>query len=476
MNEIKCPHCGQAFTVDESGYAALLQQVRDTEFAREVAANRQLVEQAAAANRESAVAQAREALSEELAKARAEAERSRAQVELERQKAAAELAEALGQARAGLQERIAQAERERDELRHRLDAQRSEAELREKALVADQGLRSAEERRKLETERDRLLLELDRAQAGAEELKLRHANELASQAKMKDEAIAVREREIENMRRMRAELSTKMVGESLERFCEDEFNKLRATGFQTASFGKDNDVVDGSKGDYVYREFDQAGAEVVSIMFEMKNEMDATATKKRNEDHFKKLDQDRRNKKCEYAVLVSLLERDSDYYNTGIVDVSFASGYPKMYVIRPQFFIPLITLIRNEALRSLGVRRELEAVRRQNIDVSNFEDQLGEMKERFGKNVDVARRKFQAAIDDIDATIRKLEKIKAELTSSDRNLDLANRKLEDITVKKLTRKNPTMKAKFDEARALRAESVDGSDDEHLAEAVLLDDE
>ncbi len=420
MGEIRCPHCGQAFTVDESGYADLVRQVHDREFKRELAERLEVEHRAAAEREKIAVARAEGLLREQLAESRALIEKLT--VQLESQASQARMQSELAAARAS--------EAVKDELRA------------------------------AERARDELAAQIERDRADMERLKQAHQSELAVQLRAKDEAIALRDREIEGIRRMRAELSTKMVGESLERFCETEFDKLRATGFQQARFGKDNEVVDGSKGDYVYREIDEDGIEVVSIMFEMKNESEDSAHRKRNEDHFKKLDQDRRNKGCEYAVLVSLLERDSEYYNTGIVDVSYQSGYEKMYVIRPQFFISMITLIRNASMKSLAYRRELARVRQQNIDVSNFEDQLDSMKEKFGRNVDIARRKFQAAIDDIDATIKKLEKIKAELTSSDRNIDLANRKLEDITVKKLTRGNPTMKAKFEEAAAARASAED----------------
>ncbi len=420
MGEIRCPHCGQAFTVDESGYADLVRQVHDREFKRELAERLEVEHRAAAEREKIAVARAEGLLREQLAESRALIEKLTVQLESQASQARMQSELAAARASEAVKDELRAAERARDELAAQIECDR----------------------------------------ADMERLKQAHQSELAVQLRAKDEAIALRDREIEGIRRMRAELSTKMVGESLERFCETEFDKLRATGFQQARFGKDNEVVDGSKGDSVYREIDEDGIEVVSIMFEMKNESEDSAHRKRNEDHFKKLDQDRRNKGCEYAVLVSLLERDSEYYNTGIVDVSYQSGYEKMYVIRPQFFIPMITLIRNASMKSLAYRRELARVRQQNIDVSNFEDQLDSMKEKFGRNVDIARRKFQAAIDDIDATIKKLEKIKAELTSSDRNIDLANRKLEDITVKKLTRGNPTMKAKFEEAAAARASAED----------------
>jgi hypothetical protein len=241
-----------------------------------------------------------------------------------------------------------------------------------------------------------------------------------------------------------------MIGETLEQHCETEFNKLRATAFQNAYFEKDNDARSGSKGDFIYKETDEAGNEIISIMFEMKNEGDETATKKKNEDFFKELDKDRNEKKCEYAVLVTMLEAESEYYNTGIVDVSHK--YPKMYVVRPQFFIPIITLLRNAAMNSLKYKAELALVRNQNIDITNFEEKINQFKEGFARNYDLASRKFQTAIDEIDKTIIHLQKTKEALLSSDNNLRLANQKAEDLTIKKLTHGNPTMKAKFDELK------------------------
>ena len=260
---------------------------------------------------------------------------------------------------------------------------------------------------------------------------------------------------------MKARLSTKMVGESLEQHCEVEFNRIRMTAFPHAYFEKDNDASEGTKGDYIFRETDEAGNEVVSIMFEMKNESDTTATKHKNEDFFKKLDHDRTQKKCEYAVLVSLLEPESELYNTGIVDVSYR--YPKMYVIRPQFFIPIITLVRNAALNALAYKQELELVRQQNVDVTHFEEKLLKFQDGFARNFDLASRKFQTAIEEIDKTIIHLQKTKEALLSSDRNLRLANDKAQDLSIKKLTRGNKTMKAAFEEARAGAAKD-DGADD------------
>ena len=259
-----------------------------------------------------------------------------------------------------------------------------------------------------------------------------------------------KDREVEFYKDYKARQSTKMIGESLERFCEEEFNKLRATGFQNAYFEKDNDARTGSKGDFIFRELTEDGTELVSIMFEMKNEADTTSTKHKNEDFFKELDKDRNEKSCEYAVLVTMLEPDSDYYNTGIVDVSYK--YDKMYVIRPQFFIPLITLIRNASRKSLDYRRELALVKSQNIDITNFENQMNDFKEKFGNNYRLANERFTKAIKEIDATIDHLQKTKEHLLASDRNLRLANDKAQDLTIKKLTKNNPTMARKFEEAR------------------------
>jgi hypothetical protein len=264
----------------------------------------------------------------------------------------------------------------------------------------------------------------------------------------KEAIIKYKEEEIARVKDMKAKLSTKMIGETLELHCENEFNKLRPTAFPKAYFEKDNDARSGSKGDYIYKEFDEQGNEIISIMFEMKNEADTTASKKRNDDFIKELDKDRTEKKCEYAVLVSMLESESELYNTGIVDLSYK--YPKMYVVRPQFFIPIITLLRNAAMSSMQYKSELALIRSQNIDITHFEDKMNKFKEGFARNYDLASRKFNEAIDGIDKTIKELEKTKAALLSSENNLRLANEKTEDLTIKKLTHNNPTMKAKFDE--------------------------
>ena len=278
-------------------------------------------------------------------------------------------------------------------------------------------------------------------------------SEMLEKINYKDQQIRDRDDEIERIKNARTRLSVKLIGESLEQHCETEFNRVRMMAFPKAEFHKDNDVVDGTKGDYVFREADESGVEVVSIMFEMKNEDDNSTNRKKNEDHFAKLDRDRRKKGCEYAVLVSTLEPDSELYNAGIVDVSYQ--YPKMYVIRPQFFLPLISLLRNAGQNAVEARRELADIRQQNIDITGFEDALDDFKEKFGKNYETASRKFETAIDEIDKTILHLQKVKENLTSSERQLRLANDKADGLTIRKLTRKNPTMQAKFKELEASR---------------------
>ena len=429
-NEIKCPHCGEAFTVDESGYAAILNQVRDQEFQREVDARVSLAEKSREQEVALAVTKAEEALRAQIAERDGELVNLKAQLSVQQQQASMETQIAVQRAEAAAKDAQVAVERERDELRGKVERARDE----------------------LEAQKTRAEAELARAQAEAQA-------QLAEKLRAKDELIADREREIERIQDMKARLSTKMLGESLEQHCEIEFNRLRPTAFPRAYFEKDNEVVEGTKGDFVFRDFDEEGNEIVSIMFEMKNEADDSTHRKTNESHFKKLDADRRKKGCEYAVLVSLLEPDNELYAAGITDVSYR--FEKMYVIRPQFFIPLITLLRNAALSSMEARRELALVRQQNIDVTNFEDQLADFKDKFGRNYRLASERFAKAIDEIDKSIDHLQKIKEHLLGSERNLRLANDKAEDLTVKKLTRKNPTMKALLDEARAAKEEQSEG---------------
>ena len=443
-NEIKCPHCGEAFTVDESGYAAILNQVRDQEFQREVDARVSLAEKSREQEVALAVTKAEEALRAQIAERDGELVNLKAQLSVQQQQASMETQIAVQRAEAAAKDAQVAVERERDDLRSKVERARDE----------------------LEAQKTRAEAELARAQAEAQA-------QLAEKLRVKDELIADREREIERIQDMKARLSTKMLGESLEQHCEIEFNRLRLTAFPRAYFEKDNEVVEGTKGDFVFRDFDEEGNEIVSIMFEMKNEADDSTHRKTNESHFKKLDGDRRKKGCEYAVLVSLLEPDNELYAAGITDVSYR--FEKMYVIRPQFFIPLITLLRNAALSSMEARRELALVRQQNIDVTNFEDQLADFKDKFGRNYRLASERFAKAIDEIDKSIDHLQKIKEHLLGSERNLRLANDKAEDLTVKKLTRKNPTMKALLDEARAAREGA--GTDDEtaEAADTEVVDD-
>jgi hypothetical protein len=404
MNEIICPNCSKAFKVDESGFADILKQVRNHQFEEELQNRLNLAEIAKESAVKLAEANVRNALQEQLAKQENELTKLKAKIDnIEVEKTLA------------VNVAVQKVEKERDNLSNDL-----------KALAND--LKTKElEKQNLESS-----------------LKQQYSTELQN----KDVIIKYKEDEIARVRDMKLKLSTKMVGETLEQHCEIEFNKLRATAFQKAYFEKDNDSKSGSKGDFIYRETDDKGNEIISIMFEMKNEGAETLTKKKNEDFFKELDKDRTEKKCEYAVLVSLLETESDFYNSGIVDVSHK--FNKMYVVRPQFFIPIITVLRNAALNSLQYKSELALVRSQNIDITNFEEKMTTFKEGFARNYDLASRKFKDAIDGIDKTIKELEKTKTALLSSENNLRLANDKTEELTIKKLTHGNPTMRAKFDE--------------------------
>ena len=392
MNEIQCPHCSKAFKVDETGYANILKQVYDHEF------ENQLNERLTQKEREQA---------SELKLAKMDADSAiqnlKAEKEVEIERLRSTIREKESSVQATVDKAVREMEKERDNLKNDLKNSKLEKENSENLL------------------RDKY----------------------KTQIRDRDEAI-------ERLKDMKAKLSTKMVGETLEQHCENEFNKLRSTAFQTAYFDKDNDASSGSKGDYIFKDHDENGTEIISIMFEMKNEMDTTATKRKNEDFLQELDKDRNEKGCEYAVLVSLLEPESELYNTGIVDVFYR--YPKMYVIRPQLFIPMITLLRNAALNSMKYKTELALVREQNIDITNFETELDAFKTAFGRNYDLASKKFTTAIAEIDKSISHLQKTKEALLSTDRNLRLANDKAQDVSVKRLTRKNPTMAAKFDEVR------------------------
>lgn len=540
MNEIKCPHCGEVFQVDERGFADILRQVRTAEFDKEVAQregmlkaqNAQEVKLAVAKAQQDAQAQAaqRDARIAELETQLVAEKRERQQAEKSSElEHANELEAALAKKQAEIaqlkatveklsadhdaENRVAKAEHERllsdataqrdaeiaalrqqvasqqsafkqqlesqaqeytqkmaaeqaqsaraaaeesAKLQQTIAAQKQQIESQTQQFKAQKELAVTEARAAVERQRDELAAQVKLQQAQAEQEKAALREKMDNELSAKDELIKYKDEEIARVKEMKARLSTKMVGESLERHCETEFNKIRATAFPHAYFEKDNEVVEGTKGDFVFRETDpETGEEVVSIMFEMKNENDETRTKHKNEDFFAKLDSDRKKKKCEYAVLCTMLEPDSELYNEGIVDVSYR--YEKMYVIRPQFFIPIISILRNAALSALQYKTELAEVRNQNIDITNFENSMEDFKTKFARNYDLASRKFQTAIDEIDKTIDHLQKTKDALLGSERNLRLANDKAQDLTIKKLTRKNPTMKAKFaalEEARAL----------------------
>lgn len=393
MHEIKCPGCGKTFTIDEAGYADIVRQVRDENFEKELHQRLDLAEQAQVAKVELAVAKVETDLKAETARKDDEIKDLKAR--LDRADVERELALATA---------LVEVEKERDDLKHKLEAKDTERQLSESSL-----------KEKYETQ-------------------------------IKD-----RDDQIERLKDLKAKLSTKMVGETLEQHCEIEFNKIRATAFPLAYFEKDNDARSGSKGDFIFRDSDESGIEYVSIMFEMKNESETTGTKKKNEDFFKELDKDRTEKGCEYAILVSLLEPENELYNSGIVDVSHR--YPKMYVIRPQFFIPMITLLRDAARNSLSYKRELARVLEQNIDITNFEAEIETFRTGFTRNYDLASKKFKTAIDEIDKAIKALEKTKSELLGSENNLRLAKEKAERLSIKKLTKGNPTMTAKFKELEA-----------------------
>ncbi|MDK4525417.1 DUF2130 domain-containing protein [Kingella kingae] len=429
MHEIKCPHCQTAFTINEASYADILNQVRTQEFQAEI--HERLVQHQAQAKSELALqqAQAQTQFEQTLAQKNAEIAQLNSQLashEKDRQLAVAEVS-------GSLKADLATREREIEQLRAQNAALVERMNL-ERDLAISQAL-AAKEREVLDLETQ---LKLSESKNESEQRALQDKFQMV--LKIKDEEIAA-------YRDFKAKQSTKMVGESLELHCENEFNRVRAMAFPQAQFSKDNDASSGSKGDYIFRETDGQGSEIVSIMFEMKNENDGTATKKKNVDFLKELDKDRREKGCEYAVLVSLLEGNNDLYNDGIVDVSHL--FPKMYVVRPQFFLPMISLLRNSGLNALKYKQEVATMRAQNIDITNFESELDDFREKFSRNYRLASEKFQSAIKHIDETIKHLEKTKADLLGAENNLRLANDKAEDLTVKKLTRKNPTMKAKFD---------------------------
>lgn len=430
MNEIICPHCKKAFKVDEAGFADILKQVRDHEFEEELRQRAELLERDKQNAIKLAEANTKNILQADIAKRDAE------------------IADLKARATAKIKELEAEGELSATRIAAEKDAQLADLKAKLQAIETEKQLAVTEAVNKVEKERDELAGELKMKDSEKQLLETSLKEKYAAELKTKDDIIKLKDDEIALRKDMKAKLSTKMVGETLEQHCEIEFNKLRATGFQNAYFEKDNDASSGSKGDYIYRETDDAGNEIISIMFEMKNEGDETATKKKNEDFLRELDKDRAEKKCEYAVLVSLLEADNELYNGGIVDVSHR--HDKMYVIRPQFFIPIITLLRNAALNSLKYKSELALVKAQNIDVTNFEEQLDDFRNSFGRNYRLASEKFATAIDSIDKSIAQLQKTKENLLRSEDNLRIANNKADELTVKKLTRGNPTMSAKFAE--------------------------
>lgn len=395
MREIKCPKCNEVFQVDESGYIAIVKQVRDSEFSREIEAK----EKQFLKEKENALEFERLALEKEF------------------------------------NEKLNKKEFEISELKNKIELYEKDKTLEINKLVNEMNAKISEKEAQIsKLNNDKIVAEKE-CQIMEQSIKDRYETQL----KFKDEEIA-------RYKDFKAKLSTKMIGESLEQHCETEFNKLRATGFKYAYFEKDNNIKTGSKGDYIYRDSTSQGEEFISIMFEMKNETDTVSIKKRNEDFLKELDKDRKEKKCEYAVLVSLLEPENELYNAGIVDVSHK--YEKMYIIRPQFFIPIITILRNAAINSIEYRNELAKIKEQNMDVSNFEAALYDFKDKFSKNYELASKKFKTAIEEIDKTIDHLQKTKEALLSSENNLRLANNKAEDLTIKRLTKDNPTMKSKF----------------------------
>lgn len=407
MAELKCPHCGQAFTVDDTELSSITQQIRDKEFEKDLKSRISELE----AHLQEKHRLEMENLQNQLALQKEEAHEKEIRQEKETHEKEIEK----------LREQLKKEEERNQKLQAKLDSSEDK-----KTIAVMEAVKKVEDEKKdleiqltQEKDREKILLE------------------------QKDEQIAY-------YKDLKTKMSTKMVGETLEQHCEIQFNQLRATAFRNAYFEKDNDARTGSKGDYIYRETDANGVEIISIMFEMKNEMDETATKHKNEDFYKELDKDRREKNCEYAVLVSMLESDSELFNAGIVDVSYK--YDKMYVVRPQCFIPIITLLRNAAMNALSYKQELAVVRNQNIDISNFEENLMNFKDNFGRNYDIAHTHFDKAIDEIDKTIDHLQKVKRELQGSDNQLRIANNKVDDISIKKLTKDNPTMQAMFEEIK------------------------
>lgn len=440
MNEIICPNCKKAFKVDEAGFANILKQVRDHQFEEELNSRLSL----AAKDKEAAIklaeANIRNSLQEQLLNKDNELNLLKAQ-------SANELAQKLANKEVEIADLKAKTQRELSEQLVQKETQIAEMKSKIESAEIQKKFDVSQAVKHIEKERDHLANSLKIKETETQLLEKSIKEDFSNKLGLKDETIKMKDDEIARLKDFKQKLSTKMVGETLEQHCETEFNKLRATAFQNAYFEKDNDSSGGNKGDFIYRESDGSGNEIISIMFEMKNENDETATKKKNEDFFAKLDKDRREKNCEYAVLVSLLESENEFYNTGIVDVSHR--FEKMYVVRPQFFIPIITLLRNAAMNSLKYKAELNLMRNQNVDITNFEEKIDAFRKGFAYNYDLASRKFTTAIEEIDKTIHHLNKTKEALLSSKNNLRLANNKADELTIKKLTHGNPTMREKFE---------------------------
>ncbi len=461
MQDISCPHCGKAFKIDETGYADILKQVRDKDFEQQIHNRLELAEKeklnavelakTQVINERQATEAAKDAKIQELlgklgtleTESKLAVSEARSALQRERDQLANELAQARLEKEAAVALSNAKLLNELQQAAASKDSEIQSLKAKLDATVDKQQLAITEAVHTLERERDELKSSLKQSELEKQLAEKSLKDKYETQIKDRDDAI-------ERLRDMKARLSTKMVGETLEQHCETEFNRIRATAFPRAYFEKDNDARSGSKGDYIFKDSDESGTEIVSIMFEMKNESDKTASKSKNEDFLKELDKDRSEKGCEYAVLVSMLEPESELYNTGIVDVFHR--YPKMYVIRPQFFIPIITLLRNAAMNSLKYKSELALIKEQNIDITNFESQLEQFKSAFGRNFELFSEKLQLAIKEIDKSIDHLQKTKDALISSDRNLRLANDKAQDVTIKKLTKGNPTMAIKFEELK------------------------
>lgn len=429
MNEIRCPKCGEIFTIDESGYAAIVAQVHDKEFNEEVSKRLIEIQKQIKSDNDLVKMQEKVANDKKIQELEKQIELLKNKLEITSNNTQNEIDKAISNIK--IENEKLKAEKDGEKDRQLLAI--SEAVNKEKEVTRAKENKINELSMKIK--------ELESDKKESEQQLKEHYNEL----------IKEKDSQIDFYKDLKTKMSTKMVGETLEQHCQVQFNSLRATGFQRAYFEKDNDVsASGSKGDFIFRDFDESGTEIISIMFEMKNEMNTTATKHKNEDFFKELNKDREEKNCEYAILVSLLESDSELYNQGIVDVSYK--YPKMYVIRPQFFIPIITMLRNASLNALSYKKQLIEVKNQNIDISNFESSLDDFKEKFGRNYSLASEKFKKAVDEIDKTIEHLMKVKENLIGSENNLRIANNKLDDLTIKKLTKNNPTMKEKFDELK------------------------